>query len=156
MCNMDTHGCLMHVTTVTITWPFLHTSPSLYDPQPMPDPDSLCYILVAHSAKHMSSLMCIASRTVIWLLLYFLVLSPLWFLCSMHPPRFMLPSVCLMLTFPVAPRLAPIVLRVPIRLVVVFKSLVFSYVPQFKYCYYLHYSICLTLLACLPLWVPKT
>ena len=52
----------------------------------------------------------------------------------MHPPRFMLPSVCLMLTFPVTPRLVPIVLRVPIRLVIVFKSLVFTHVPQFKYC----------------------
>jgi hypothetical protein len=39
--------------------------------------------------------------------------SPLQFLCSMHPPYFMLPSVCLMLTFPIAPQLAPIVLRVP-------------------------------------------
>ena len=57
-----------------ITWPFPHTSLSLYDPWPVPDPDSLCYILVAHSTKHVSSLMCIASCTVIWLLisLYFL------------------------------------------------------------------------------------
>jgi len=111
---------------------------------------------VAHSAKHMSLLMCIASCTVIWLLLYFLVLSPLWFLYSMHPPHFMLPSVCLMLTFPIAPWLALIVLWVPIWLVIVFKPLVFTHVPQFEYCCYQHYSICLTLLACLPLWVSKT
>jgi len=52
----------------------------------------------------------------------------------MHPPRFMLLSVCLMLTFPIAPQLAMIVLRVLIQLVVVFKSLVFTHVPQFKYC----------------------
>jgi len=92
--------------------------------------------------------MCIASCTVIWLLLYFLVLSPLQFLCSMHPPCFMLPSICLMLTLPVAPQLAPIVLRVLIQLVVVFKSLVFTYVPQFEYCllpalFYLLNSPCL-------------
>ena len=103
----------------------------------------------------MSPLICIASCMVIWLLLYFLVLSPLRFLCSMHPPCFMLPSVCLMLTFPVTPRLALIVLQVPIRLVVVFKSLVFTHVPQFEYCLLLFYPICLTLLSCVPLWVPQ-
>ena len=82
----------------------------------------------------MSPLRCIASRTVIWLLLYFLVFSPLRILYHMHPPHFMLPSICLMLTFPITPQLVPIVLQVLIWLVIIFKSLVFTHVPQFEYC----------------------
>jgi len=69
----------------------------------------------------------------------------------MHPPRFMLPSIYLMLTFPIAPRLAPIVLQVLIRLVIVFKLLVFTHVPQFEYCLLPALSYLLNSPSCLPL-----
>jgi len=62
---------------------------------PRPGPITLCYILVAHSTRHMSPLKCIAFPHSVMITSCSLVLSPLWFLCLMHSPHYMLPSICL-------------------------------------------------------------
>jgi len=62
---------------------------------PRPGPITLCYILVVHSTRHMSPLKCIAFLHSVMITPCSLVLSPLWFLCLMHSPHYMLPSICL-------------------------------------------------------------
>jgi len=87
----------------------------------------------------------------------YLVLYPLWSYAPMLSPCIMFPSVCFMFTFPVTPWTSLILLWDPIQFILVFKPLVFTYVPPslniVNYC-------CLTS-PCLfsslnhPLWVPK-
>jgi hypothetical protein len=105
--------------------------PSPYDPRPVPR----SRFAVLHSCGALCQT-CVPAY--VHSLLHSNMITPL-FPCTFSTPILMLhasPSlyVTLMLTFPVTLRLALIVLQVPIWLVVVFKSLVFTHVPQFKYC----------------------
>ena len=123
-CHSHSHDLIL-----PITWLFLHTSPSPYVPWPVPRP----WYTVLHSCGALCQtcvpLMCIASCTELYLCLYLSCTFSTPILCPMLPPCYMFPSIWLMLTFPVTPWIVPILLQVLIRLVLVFKPLVFTHVP---------------------------
>ena len=107
------------IQSCLIMWPFPITCPTR-----TPNPNTLCCIFVVHSNKHMFLPLCIAPTQNYIHSFTYLVLSPLQSYAPMLSPCYMFPSVCLMLTFPVAPWISLILLQDLIQFVLVFKLLV--------------------------------
>ena len=139
----------------SIMWLLLDTSLSLDIPRPVPWPRyavlhscgalwQTCVPTFVHSLPH--GIMFIPLLT-----LYFLHSDPM----PHASPSLYVPSIWLMLTFPVTPQLALILLQVPIQLVLVFKPLVYpsSNIVCYPHCPLLLKPSCLFSLI-LPCWVP--
>ena len=115
-------------------WPFPHTFPSPYVSRPVPQ--SQFAVLHSCGALHQTHV-----PTYMHSLLHGNMITPL-FPCTFSTLILRLhasPSLYVTLCMPYAhipchTPISPIVLQVPIQLVIVFKSLVFTHVPQFKYC----------------------
>jgi len=124
--TLHNHAChsQCHDPISSITWLPRHMPKSSHTPTCTPDPDMLCYIIVAHSDSMCSCLLCIAP---VWNYIHsfsYLVIFPLWSYAPMLSFCYMFPSICFMLTFPITPQLSLILLWNLIQSVFIFKLLV--------------------------------